>query len=61
MSLREAADLTIPEATVALARRVAPSGTIPMHLRDALGPIYTDTQFPGLCASKGCPVSQKNN
>ena len=36
---------SIPEATATLARRVHPRGTDEMRVRDALGPLFTDTDF----------------
>ena len=35
----------IPQATAALARKVHPRGTDEMRVRDALGPLFADTDF----------------
>ncbi len=35
----------IPQATAELARKVHPRGTDEMRVRDALGPLFTDTDF----------------
>ena len=46
----------IPEETQALAKRMCPKGTLAMHLRDALGPIYQDKDFAHLFAKWGRPA-----
>ena len=43
----------IPEETVRMAKRCKPKGTLAMHLRDALGPIYSDEAFVGLFPKRG--------
>lgn len=35
----------IPQATAELARKVHPHGTDEMRVRDALGPLFADTDF----------------
>ncbi len=56
MALPDPAAMEIPAETVALARAAGPKGTVPMQIRDALGPIYTDAQFADLFAWQGRPA-----
>ena len=46
----------LPEETQALAKRMCPKGTLAMHLRDALGPIYQNKDFAHLFAKWGRPA-----
>jgi transposase len=43
----------IPELTSRIARASFPKGTLAMHLRDALGPIYQDADFAHLFPKRG--------
>src|SRR5437868_1821827 len=43
----------IPDLTSRIARASFPKGTLAMHLRDALGPIYEDADFADLFAKRG--------
>src|SRR6266566_4323137 len=43
----------IPEETEHIAKRACPKGTLAMHLRDALGPIYSDEAFAHLFPKRG--------
>ena len=43
----------IPELTRQFARASFPKGTLAMHLRDALGPIYQDADFAQLFPRRG--------
>ncbi|MBA2288247.1 MAG: IS1182 family transposase [Ktedonobacteraceae bacterium] len=43
----------IPEETAQVARKAFPKGTLPMHLRDALGSVYHDEEFADLFATRG--------
>lgn len=56
MALPDSSGMDIPAETVALARAACPKGTVPMQIRDALGPIYTDAQFTDLFAWLGRPA-----
>lgn len=53
MSLRPAADQLIPEDTVRIAQAAFPKGSVYMRMRDALGPIYTDSAFAPLFPPAG--------
>ena len=46
----------IPQATISLARKSSPKGTVIMRLRDAVGPIYQDEHFAHLFAKRGRPA-----
>jgi transposase len=56
MALPSPAAPHIPTETAALARQVCPAPTLPMQIRDALGPLYTDSQFAALFARTGRPA-----
>ena len=57
MSLKNLYELEpIPEETAQLAWKMSPKGTIAMHLRDALGPIYKDQDFSHLFGKWGRPA-----
>jgi hypothetical protein len=43
----------IPELTSRIAHASFPKGTLAMHLRDALGPIYEDADFADLFPKRG--------
>src|SRR5713226_579535 len=43
----------IPDLTSRIARASFPKGTLAMHLRDALGPIYEDADFADLFPKRG--------
>jgi transposase len=53
MSLQKHGLLPIPEATSRIAHRAFPKGTLAMRLRDALGPIYQESDFVHLFAKRG--------
>ena len=46
----------IAQATMSLARKSSPKGTVIMRLRDAVGPIYQDEHFAHLFAKRGRPA-----
>jgi Transposase domain (DUF772) len=49
----------VPQATAELARKVHPHGTDEMRVRDALGPLFTDTDFTtGAFAELFSPLGQ---
>ncbi|WP_440074313.1 IS1182 family transposase [Streptosporangium sp. OZ121] len=56
MSLRGVELEEIPEETVRVARAVFPKGCLAMRIRDALGPIFADSQFEQLFSVRGRPV-----
>src|SRR5205807_7583118 len=43
----------IPELTIRIAGASFPKGTLAMHVRDALGPIYEDADFADLFPKRG--------
>jgi hypothetical protein len=43
----------IPDLTSRIAHASFPKGTLAMHLRDALGPIYEDADFADLFPKRG--------
>src|SRR5262247_1872458 len=47
---------SIPEQTVQVARAAFPKGNPSMRMRDALGPIYTNSTFAALFAHTGRPA-----
>ena len=53
MSMHSAGLEPIPEETRQLAWRLCPKGTMIMHLRDDLGPIYQDEDFADLYPKRG--------
>ncbi len=53
MSMHSAGLTPIPEETRQLAWRLCPKGTMVMHLRDELGPIYQDEDFADLYPKRG--------
>ncbi len=53
MSLHAQGLEPIPELTRQIAQASFPKGTLAMHLRDALGPIYEDTDFVHLFPKRG--------
>jgi transposase len=56
MSLRTSLDSTIPEETVRVARAAFPKGNVFMQMRDALGPLYTNTPFASLFSHTAQPA-----
>src|ERR1700730_12430505 len=46
----------IPQEPKVLAKRMCPKGTLAMHLRDALGPIYQDEDFAHVFPKWGRPA-----
>jgi len=46
----------IAQATMSLARKSSPKGTVIMRLREAVGPIYQDEHFAHLFAKRGRPA-----
>jgi transposase len=53
MSLHPRTDYWIPEETQRVARAAFPKGTLCLHIADALGPIYEDSQFAELFPRRG--------
>jgi transposase len=53
MSLHAQPPEAIPELTRRIARTSFPKGSLAMHLRDALGPIYQDVDFAQLFPERG--------
>jgi transposase len=53
MSMKPQGIDPIPEETRRVATRACKKGTLPMHLRDALFPIYEDAQFADLFPKRG--------
>ncbi|MER7844197.1 IS1182 family transposase [Kitasatospora sp. NPDC096077] len=56
MALHEVDLVEIPEETVRVARAVFPKGCLAMRVRDALGPVFADTDFEELFPVRGRPV-----
>ena len=56
MSLRAPLVYVIPEQTVAVARAAFPKGNPYMRMRDALGPIYLNSEFAALFPNTGQPA-----
>ena len=56
MSVQTSLDSTIPEETIRVARAAFPKGNVCMHMRDALGPLYTNAQFAPLFSHTGQPA-----
>lgn len=55
MSLRAGGLGPVPKQTVRVARAAFPKGSPPMRLRDALGPVFTDTDLADLFPARGKP------
>lgn len=55
MSLRVGGLGSVPKQTVRVARAAFPKGSPPMRLRDALGPVFADTDFVDLFPARGKP------
>jgi transposase len=47
----------VPEETARVARAAFPKGTLYLHLRDELGPLYDDALFADLFPSRGQPAA----
>jgi transposase len=56
MSLNAPIAYVIPQATATLARKVFPKGNLYMTIRDALGPIYHNSDFADLYPRRGQPA-----
>jgi transposase len=56
MSLHPRTGYWIPEETQRVARAAFPKGTLCLHIADALGPIYEDSQFAELFPRRGQPA-----
>src|SRR4051812_24576390 len=56
MSLPAPPDSTIPEETLRVAHAAFPKGNVFMHMRDGLGPIYSNPQFASLLSHTGQPA-----
>ncbi len=56
MSLKPQGVGPVPETTARVAHAAFPKGNAIMHLRDSLGPIYTDEQFRPLFPHDGQPA-----
>src|ERR671932_357156 len=55
MSLKPAPIGPIPEETIRVARRAFPKGSVAIRLRDELGSLYQDQDFPALFPTHGQP------
>jgi transposase len=58
MSLRASLGDPIPEDTIRVAHAAFPQGNVFMHMRDALGSIYSDGQFAALFSHTGQPAAE---
>lgn len=56
MSLHPQSPPLIPAETERVARAAFPKGSLPMHMADALGPLFEDQQFTALFARRGQPA-----
>ena len=56
MSLHPQSPRLIPAETERVARAAFPKGGLPMHLADALGPLFEDQQFTALFPQRGQPA-----
>lgn len=56
MSLHPQESASAPEETSRIARAAFPKGTLCLHIADALGTIYQDTQFAALFPRRGQPA-----
>ncbi len=56
MSLRAPLVYCIPDHTALVARAAFPKGNPYIHMRDALGPIYTNPDFAHLFPNDGQPA-----
>jgi transposase len=56
MSLKPEPLPPVPEETARVARATFPHGNVLMHMRDALGTIYTDELFADLFPVRGQPA-----
>ncbi|XVQ07424.1 transposase [Spirillospora sp. CA-255316] len=56
VSLRPVQDYMIPEETVDVCRAAFPKGSLPVRLRDTLGPVFQDAQFTGMFSHRGRPA-----
>ena len=56
MSLHPQESASAPEETSRVARAAFPKGTLCLHIADALGTIYQDTQFAALFPRRGQPA-----
>ena len=57
MSLRLQDPPTVPEETRRVARAAFPKGTLCLHIADALGAVYQDSQFTALFPRRGQPAA----
>ncbi len=55
VSLRAGGFGPVPETTAKVARAAFPEGCLAIRLRDALGPVFTDTDFADLFPARGKP------
>jgi transposase len=55
MSMRPVPWPEVPEQTRVIARAAFPNGSLPMRLRDELGPVFADNDFLGLFGTRGRP------
>ena len=56
MSLRPQDPLSVPEETRRVAQAAFPKGTLCLHIADALGPVYQDSQFKAVFPRHGSAV-----
>ncbi|MDQ0946349.1 transposase [Streptomyces phaeochromogenes] len=56
MSLEPRVDHGVPELTARVVRAAFPKGTMPVRIREALGPLFEDEAFAGAFAVRGRPA-----
>ena len=56
MSLRASPDSAIPKDTLRVAHAAFPKGNVFMRMRNALGPLYSTSQFASLFSHTGQPA-----
>ena len=56
MSLHPQSPRLLPAETERVARAAFPKGVLPMHMADALGPLFEDQQFTALFPQRGQPA-----
>ncbi|MBV9035350.1 MAG: IS1182 family transposase [Acidobacteriaceae bacterium] len=56
MSLHPQSPRLLPAETARVARAAFPKGCLPMHMADALGPLFEDQQFAALFPKRGQPA-----
>nr|WP_282203005.1 transposase [Kitasatospora fiedleri] len=56
MALRTRASQGVPEGAVRVARAASPKGSMPIRIRETLGPLFTDESFVALFPGRGRPA-----